>query len=177
MNEKVAVKRGRPSKTYVNDVMYEIVKRVSQGETLTAICKEKGMPCTSTFRKWIMENPELNKLWLIAKELRAHALFDEAIDQARILERGEGKEATANQTRALQTAISTLQWAAGRLNPREYGERVPTNPIVPIQIVTNLNLGQEGPAVKYGGDDVFEIKLVQPVPVEALPDARDNSRD
>jgi hypothetical protein len=146
--------------------MRAVIERVANGETLTKVCGEPGMPKPATFRAWITRNPELRKSWEMAKELRAHALFDQALDvTSRLLDGDWGKEDAA-MVRALDAAIQTLKWAAGRLSPRDYGERVPPNPVVPIQINTTLQLGQDGAAAPSGETSVYTIKATLPV-VEA----------
>ena len=160
------VPRGRPPTSYTTPLMMKIVERVANGETLTAVCKEPGMPIPSTFRAWIVRNPELRKAWEAAKELRAHAMFDQALDVTkRLLDGNWGKEDAA-MVRALDAAIQTLKWAAGRLSPRDYGERQPGNPVVPIQINTTLELGQGGTAVGRVEGSVYTIKATIPA-VEA----------
>lgn len=157
MTDTAISRRGRPPKDYTSEIMDKIVERVSVGETLRAICKEPNMPSECTFRKWVRENPSLAKAWHLAKELRAHSLFDKAIDLADILSKGNGTDLTANQIRALQVAIDTYKFAASRLNPRDYGERVPISPVVPVQIVTTLNLGQEGPLRLAAKEDIYRL--------------------
>jgi hypothetical protein len=139
---------GRPRKATGRDLLVEICARVATGETLTAIAKESGMPSPPRFRAEVAKDRELSDLWREAKAERPHALFDEALDLARELrERAWGKD-EGNTVRAKQIAIDALRVAAGRLNPREYGERPATNVVVPVQINTTLGLepGKTPPA-------------------------------
>lgn len=163
------MKRGRPPAGYTTEVMKEVIRRVASGDTLRAVCSEEGMPREETFRKWVSTNPELQKMWLQAKEFRSHSMFDRCLDIAAKLEK-DYKTLTAPEVAALKTAIETYKHGAARLNPRDYGERVPANPVVPIQIVTTLNLGQEGPAQKLGGEEIWHLKaptkIIDVKPVE-----------
>lgn len=116
-----------------------IMARVSDGETLKAVCE--GMSTSpSRFRKFILRDKELRAAWEVAKELRAHSYFDQALDLANKLATSQwGKESNA-MVRALDSAINTLKWAAGRLSPKDYGDRLMPSAIVPVTIVTNLAL-------------------------------------
>jgi hypothetical protein len=131
---------GRPRKTQGRDQLIEIIARVARGETLTAIAKTPGMPSPPAFRAAIAKDVELSRLWMEAKEERPHALFDEAIDMARELRETKWDKNAGNQVRALQVAIDALRTAAGRLKPREYGERPASSVVVPVQIITSLGL-------------------------------------
>lgn len=162
-------KGGRPPKHFTTPVMMEIIERVANGETLTAICKSEGMPTPVTFRRWIVNNPTLQTAWNTAKELRAHAYFDRVVDIAARLEHGGwGRDASA-MVRALTEAMNSLKWAAGRLSPQNYGERAPVMPVVPMIIKTTLNLGQEGAVKVTSRDDrPGEYRLKAVLPVDAI---------
>lgn len=162
-------KGGRPPKHFTTPVMMEIIERVANGETLTAICKSDGMPTPVTFRRWIVNNPTLQAAWNTAKELRAHAYFDRVVDIAVRLEQGGwGKDASA-MVRALTEAMNSLKWAAGRLSPQNYGERAPVMPVVPMIIKTTLNLGQDGAVKVTSHDDrPGEYRLKAVLPIDAI---------
>lgn len=159
---------GRPPTKFTSELMEKIIHRVASGETLTAICRDPGMPHPTTFRKWVIENEGLHDAWLKAKELRAHAIFDEMIDIAREIREGTP---TAVAVNAARLTVETLRHAAARLNPKEYGERVEKNTVVPIQIITSLDLGQGGQAKFVAADKIFTIDLEaeQPTELKALP--------
>lgn len=148
--------RGRPTKEYTLEQMEQIIFRVASGETLTKVCSEPGMPHYTTFRHWLLKDEELNEKWLRAKELRAHAIFDEMIDLSRELVDGEP---TAVRVNAVRVAVETLRHAAARLSPKDYGERVEKNTLIPIQIITSLDLGQGGSAQRIAGNKVFTVEV------------------
>lgn len=155
----------------MNEAMTGVIEDVADGLTLKDACAKKGRPSPQTFRKWLQSNPELSKAWLMAKEFRSHVYFDRVVEIAKILSDGEGKAAglglNSNQIRALQVAIDGFKFAAARLNPRDYGERVPINPVIPIQITTSLNLGQEGPP-RPAEANIWHLQAT-PIEVDATP--------
>ena len=163
------MKPGRPPSGYTTEIMEEVIRQVAAGASLRAVCAKEGMPREETFRKWVRENPVLQRKWLEAKEYRSHSLFDHMTDLAQQLE-DNAKAVTATEINAIKIAIETYKHAAGRLNPRDYGERVPANPVIPIQIVTTLNLGQQGPAEKLDGNDIWRVKVPQQKVIDVTPD-------
>jgi hypothetical protein len=146
-------------KRYTNAQWLEIISRVAGGETLAKICSEPGMPHPNTLRKVVLKDTELREQWEMAKEMRAHAYFDKALDLADRLITGNWDNKEGVMARALKDAIDTLKWAASRLNPREYGERVAPTPTVPIQIITSLTLDGRAPR------DAESIYTVHATPV------------
>lgn len=128
---------GRLLQKYDVGVMADICVRVASGETLTAICKEKNQPTTWTFRNWVLKDETIRAMYTQARELKAHSLFDEALDLAREVKAHPG---SSQQVRAYEILINHLRWAAGKLNARDYSERSSVRFIVPIQINTTIDL-------------------------------------
>ena len=163
----IRMKAGRPPTHYTTPVMMAVIERVANGETLTAICREPGMPYPGTFREWVVKNPELRAAWEAAKELRAHALFDRVLDIVDTLTKqpqGWGKDSAAH-VRALTEAMNSLKWAAAKLAPQQYGERPPLLAVVPIHITTSLDIGQGGKAHQSDGETpgVYHVKAALPI--------------
>lgn len=163
----IRVMRGRPPKHYTTPVMMAVIERVANGETLTSICREEGMPAPGTFREWVVNNQELRAAWEAAKELRAHALFDRVLDIVDTLTKqpqGWGKDSAAH-VRALTEAMNSLKWAASKLAPQQYGERPPLLAVVPIHITTSLDIGQGGKAHQSDGGTpgVYHVKAALPI--------------
>lgn len=166
------------SPRYNPDTIEKIFDKVSEGATLREVCAQPGMPSTTTVNRWIAKDEELFKRWQAVKQLRAHHLFDEQIDLARELAYGvlqrDGRRKreplTPAEVNARKVAIETFRDAAAKLHPKEYGHRKAPDTIVPIQIITNMNLGQDGKKPNVGSvDAVYEIV----VPSQKLLDARD----
>ena len=53
--------------------------------------------------------------------------------------------------------MSQLRWSAGKLDPQRFSEKSAVSFVVPIQIVTSLDLGQAG-VDKTTEANVYEIK-------------------
>ncbi len=147
-------KAGRPPVVYSEAVSEVICDRVAAGETLRSICTSDGMPSAVSFRRWSLAHKELFETLQAARQLAADALFDEALDMGRELAREPG---TAQRVRAFDVAMSQMRWSAGKLDPQRYSDRSAVSFVVPIQIITTLDLGQEGVS-KSDDANVYEIK-------------------
>lgn len=161
-------KKGRPPTVYREEVADAICERVAAGETLSSICADDGMPHAVTFRRWALARKELFEALQAARSLKADALFDEALDKARELAKEPGN---SQKVRAVDVLLSQLRWSAGKLDPARYSDRSQMSFVVPIQIVTSLDLGQKGAAVA-GDGNVYDLtaQVVEPG-TEAVDDA------
>ena len=117
------------------DMVDRICGEVSRGRTLTEVCREEWAPSIDEFRRWITRDQEVAKQWSKSRELQSHSLFDEAVELARTV-----PSATMPQVAARRLTVDTLRWAAGKLAPREYGDRAFATQGVAIQINTTLDL-------------------------------------
>ncbi len=151
---------GRPPVVYTPEVAAVICERIASGETLSAICKSDGMPSAVSFRRWALARKDLFEALQAARQLKADALFDEALDMGRELAKEPG---TSQRVRAYDVAMSQLRWSAGKLDPQRFSDRSQMSFVVPIQIVTSLDLGQAG-VMKGDEGNIYEIKatVVEP---------------
>lgn len=107
---------GRP--TDFDDVMAEmILKRLSQGETVSSICREKGMPAASSVFLWSSTYPEFSERYLLALKGVGQIKVDKISDvieemKSRKIDPAVGK-----------IEIDALKWMAGRFYPKMYGDK------------------------------------------------------
>ena len=148
---------------YEPDLGLQICELVAEGHTLKAICEdpENKFPHRSTFGRWLIDQPELRKAYLAARELSAFAFEDQALSLAREIVNEPG---SSQRVRAFDIAMNQLRWSAAKRNPREYGERTALQVTVPIQINTGLDLGQEGASRSPEADNVYNVKAQTGVP-------------
>lgn len=118
-------KRGRPSK-YSKELADEIVERISEGETLSEICREKYMPNRSTVYDWMNENEEFSQRIARAREEGYEVLLDECKEIAdapnRVNTITGASDAVEIQHRKLQ--IETRLKLLAKWNPKKYGDKV-----------------------------------------------------
>jgi hypothetical protein len=106
----------------MNDTLYNpeiadvICRRIAEGESLRAICREAGMPSEGTVRGWNREDRDgFAGRYRLARELQLDYWADEIIDIA--------DEANADP-RCRHVRIDTRKWLMSKLGPRRYGERL-----------------------------------------------------
>jgi len=120
--------RGRPT-LYAEDVAETVLTRISNGETLRAICRDPDLPSEMTIRRWGLEDREgfssrLARAW----ELRAEHIADELLE---IADNGTGDtwidedgEVRVNNDviQRSKLRVDTRKWLLSKLSPKKYGE-------------------------------------------------------
>lgn len=110
----------------------ELCGYIATGGHLAGFCRERGLLYTS-MSDWIYGNPERAVMYARAREERAEVLADEIIsisDESTVEAKYEGEEvklvldATAVARNRLR--VDSRKWAASKLKPRVYGDRVTT---------------------------------------------------
>ena len=115
------IEGGRPSKggggvwTYCRDVAEAICQRIAEGEALTSICDEYGMPCFSTVFSWARRFPEFAQMMRDAREAQATWYCDKGW--------GLAMEATPQTAYLTEVRLKQLRWMAGCMAPRVYGAK------------------------------------------------------
>jgi hypothetical protein len=104
----------------------EIEKRISEGETIASIGKDKSMPHRSTMFRWLTEKnvdgswryPEFRDALARARPHQASAWFEQVVDISD--RKAESSGAVARD----KLRIQTRQWAMSKIDPGKYGEQV-----------------------------------------------------
>lgn len=115
----VPAKRGRPPRVpYSDELAEKLFERLRNGETLKAICREKGMPRAALVRQWAMEDAEFGDKYQRARELGCHAMADEIIDLA------DNKTTESGAVARDRLKIESRRWLLARILPSVFGDRV-----------------------------------------------------
>ncbi len=124
-------KRGRPS-DYSDKIAAEICRRIAERESLRKICADPEMPDKTTVLRWLAakENAEFRTKYAHAREMQADTLFDEALEIAD--EASEDWTTTETGARVpdhehvqrSRLRVDTRKWAAGKLAPKRYGDKL-----------------------------------------------------
>lgn len=116
--KKVTVKRkrvmGRPS-SFTEERAQRIIKGLSSGKSLAAVCEEPGMPSFASVWNWVSSNEEFYREIARAREIGTHYLADECIKIA------DDKTEEPNSRRVM---IDTRLKLIGKWNQRHYGDAV-----------------------------------------------------
>ena len=105
---------GRPS-IYSKDIEDQIVGRMIEGESLVDICRDPAMPSRMTVYRWLDETPAFDARCARAREALADYLVDKIEQMA--------SETTEDNHQSQKVRISTAQWRAMKMAPRQYGDR------------------------------------------------------
>ena len=96
------------------------------------------MPAARTVLRWIRENPDLQRAYATATEVRADMIFDELVEIAddarndwmdKVGRDGEslGRVLDAENIRRSALRIEARKWVLARMAPKKYGDRVDVN--------------------------------------------------
>jgi hypothetical protein len=141
--------------TYQPEIALQIVEKVAEGQTINKICeKGSGMPHPTTFKRWIVNHPELARAMDAARKLSAQSIEEEALDAAREIKKSQ-RDGT--HVRAVEVLLQQLRWSMERRDPAQFGTKAPVNIRVPIQINTTLEMGKdEGSIIE--GKSIYTIE-------------------
>lgn len=93
-----------------------ICEGIAGGKSLRKVCEPKDMPSPALVCKWLADegNAAFREQYARAREAQADVFFDEVVDIA-------DTEADTNKARV---RIDARKWAAGKLRPKKYGEKL-----------------------------------------------------
>lgn len=132
-----------------------ILEFIAGGDTLLDASKRPGMPTRDTFYKWMMLYPDLKLAYDAARELSALSLEEEALQMARVLK--EPNDFTGTKVRAYEVAMAQFRWSAERRDPARFAGGQKAAIMVPIQINTTLDLGQQGGAATAAAKTTYDF--------------------
>lgn len=104
---------GRPSE-FTPEIANEICERIADGESLREICKDAHMPSRSTVRMWKSASPEFSAQYAHAREEQGDVYAERVIEEA----------LTADDAAKGRLRMDALKWAASKLAPKKYGDKV-----------------------------------------------------
>lgn len=109
-------KDGRPT-IYSDDLAKEICLRISNGRSLSAVCRDKDMPSRSIIYDWLAEKKDFSDRYHEADLQRADFHADEMIEIADNVEPDTAEVAKA------RLQIDTRKWQVARMNATKYGDK------------------------------------------------------
>lgn len=109
--------KARFSGEFVQAVADLICNRLAEGESLRKICgaeRDAGLPGQNTVYKWLAENEAFAKHYASARESQGDTYADRAVDEA----------LTATDAALGRLRMDALKWAASKLAPKKYGDKL-----------------------------------------------------
>lgn len=124
----------------------EFIGFIASGGHMAAFCKDKGIPYT-TILTWISADAPRAEMYARAREDRADVLADEIVaiaDEVEVVTKVAGQEVRLGMDAAAvsrnKLRVDARKWAASKLKPRTYGEKIELNGTVNHREVTDGDL-------------------------------------
>lgn len=115
----------RPALEFCQPIADEIVRRISEGEDLSGICKhDPAMPSLPTVYKWLHANVAFANSYAHAREIQGELLAAQAQEIATRthIELPNGMFVAADPMRD-RLAVDTIKWRAAHLRPKVWGDK------------------------------------------------------
>ena len=126
---RVRTRRRMTQTNYTRQIADTICTRMSEGESLRAICRDPGMPSEGTVRGWAVRDVEgFAERYRAARQMLLEYWSDEIVA---IADDGE----LDPRDRQIRTGVR--QWLMSKLAPRRYGDKLQLagDPESPLQIM------------------------------------------
>lgn len=123
------MKIGRPS-GYTKEIGDEICERLSDGESLRAICRDDHMPSKAAVFRWLYVNQTFRDQYARAKEEQADSLADDILDIAddgrndTYVDDEGNKKVDFDVIQRSRLRVDARKWIASKLKPKVYGDRI-----------------------------------------------------
>lgn len=133
---------------YSIELAARICDRISDGESVRAICRDPEMPSKTSVFEWLAEYPEFATMYAAAKDECADTYADEIVEIADEYELKELK-GDDGQVRVVYDGVAVARnrlrvdarkWIAGKLKPKKYGDRIGLDHSGNIQNMTDERL-------------------------------------
>lgn len=170
MKRAPRLNEGRPS-TYSVELTDVICKRLSEGESLRQICKDKNMPVQSTVYLWLLDEnkKEFSEKYAAARNSQAEVLFDEILEiaddgtndyMARELDSGTIEVLNSEHIQRSRLRVDTRKWYLSKVLPKKYGEKIDVDHsnkgekfiFVPTELLTKHSLDESNTNTSTGTD-------------------------
>jgi len=119
-----------PRTLYTPEIADKICRRLSGGETLSEICRSRGLPAKATVLLWVNEDREgFADRYVRARDMQMEHWADELLeisDDARNdwMKRGDHVEINYEHVQRSKLRSDNRKWLLSKLRPDKYGERV-----------------------------------------------------
>jgi hypothetical protein len=130
MRENLVSERGRPS-AFTAELAQEICRRLAEGQTLRAVCRDEAMPQESTVRRWALEDREgFLAQYATAREIGYQSMADETLEIADDSSQDEVTDGEGNVRFNSEFAarsrlrVDTRKWLLSKALPKIYGDKI-----------------------------------------------------
>lgn len=129
---------GRPS-TYSAEMVATICRRITEGESLRAICRDDDMPAISAVCVWLTQHAEFAEQYARAREAQADHLAEEILEisdngtndwmeRQSEAEKGKGVNngwvLNGEHVQRSRLRVDARKWYASKVAPKKYGDKL-----------------------------------------------------
>lgn len=153
MKKKVTtIARARKDRVvYSDELLAEILDRVSSGESLSGICNSETMPTRKSFFDWVAKDDSIRKKYEFAMQMRADvyaedilAISDELVVEGKFQGEDFRIDVSSSAVARNRLRVDARRWLASKMNSKKYGDKV-TNEVTgesggAVQLVHTVNL-------------------------------------
>jgi hypothetical protein len=119
-----------------------ICQEITEGKSLTKLCKEDKYPSYATVCRWRRENDEFNRSLNQAYAHRADYYHDKVLEEAQ-------ETITKDDAPAQKVKVDAYKWSAEKGNPERYGNRMKvTGDAAPIHLIVDTGIDRSPEALK-----------------------------
>lgn len=115
-----------------------ICHKIMEGQTLTQVCREEGMPSLTVVGLWRKNNPAFAEAIRFAREMAAELFHDRVHDIANEAAAGVHKD----EVPSLKLATDNFKWLAEKANPERFAKQKEvgdTNTAITINLRTGVH--------------------------------------
>jgi len=139
-------------------VFSEILNQLVNGKNIAEILKsDNKYPSPTEFFKWLIKYPQFKDLYVHAREVKAHALFDELLIVA---SGGKGKDSITKVQRDRLKA-DTIKFYIAKILPKVYGEKIDLTSNGEVINIISLGTGIAPPALEKPSIDTDYIDVTE----------------
>lgn len=133
------------SKEVIENYFDQIIERIEKGESLRKILPSLHL-ANSTFYKWCDNDPEKQKRYARACELRADAIFEDILDIADdssqdSIETDRGEVLNSEFVQRSRLRVDARKWVVSKLNPKKYGDKLDIDHTTKGEKINVISLG------------------------------------
>lgn len=154
---KVVEKPNKQRVTKSIEVEQSLLARVSQGESLNAICTQPDMPTRKSVYEWLKDDAEFRAAYEFAIAMRAEKMAEEIIEIADEMPPNDGEIGKFDSAWVAwqKNRVDARKWTASRLLPKKYGEKFAVGgaadlPPIQVEDVSDIDLARQLAAVLSG---------------------------
>ena len=131
-------KSTKPRLRYTHELGAEICRRMAEGESVLEIARTPGFPTAGCIFRWGTDTDHpFSQMYARARELYAHKVA------AEIIELADAGEARMANVELLRVRIDARKWAASKMMPKDYGDRIRQDVNATVQVKPPRELSDE----------------------------------